>query len=138
MGSRFFPCPQWVVTQQAAELFAAYRALTLAVFRKIVTFRLFLDNHAAIFSLLRGRANSPLIPQNRILRRVAHLLRWSEAVASLHYIPSGQNPANPLSRWWSFRSPLMMLTRVCGLGAAANAHNLNPSWGLLFGLQRAH
>ena len=80
------------MTQQAAELFAALKALSLAAFRRDLSFHLYLDNHAAIYSLLRGRARSPLIPQNRILRRVCYLLHWSGLVAALHYIPSELNP----------------------------------------------
>ena len=91
MGTRFFPCPPWVLSQQAAELFAAYRALTLAAFRRASPCHLYLDNHAAIYSLLRGRAHSSLLPQNRILRRVSHLLHWSRLSVSLQFVPSHLN-----------------------------------------------
>ena len=60
MGTRFFACPSWVLTQQAAELFAAIKALSLAAYRHDLSIHLYLDNHAAIYSLLRGRASSPL------------------------------------------------------------------------------
>ena len=136
MGSRFFPCPPWVLTQQAAELFAAYRALTLAAFRHRSSFHLLLDNHAAIHSLLRGRARSPLIPQNRILRRISHVLHWSGLTAAVHYVPSQLNPADPLSRWWTFPSSEPLLTRTWGLGLSHLSRPLPPSWGLLVGLQR--
>ena len=137
MGSRFFPCPPWVLTQQAAELFAAYRALTLAAFRNCTSLHLFLDNHAAIHSLLRGRARSPLIPQNRVLRRISHLLHWSGLTAAVHYVPSQLNPADPLSRWWTYPSSESLLVRTWGLALSHLTQPMSPSWGLLRGLQRS-
>jgi hypothetical protein len=137
MGSRFFPCPQWVLTQQAAELFAAYKALSLAAFRHTRLLRLHVDNHAAIHSLLRGRASSPLVPQNRILRRITYLLHWSGITAAIHYVPSALNPADPLSRWWRYSSPVTLLARTWGLGHLHAMTPPSPSWGLLTGLQRS-
>ena len=137
MGSRFFPCPPWILTQQAAELYAAYRALSLAAFRCHRSLHLFLDNHAAIHSLLRGRGRSPLIPQNHTLRRISHLLYWSGLTAALHYVPSPLNPADPLSRWWTYPSASSLLTRTWGLALSHLSQPLPPSWGLLTGLHRS-
>ena len=137
MGCRFFPCPGWVMTQQAAELFGALKALSLAAFRKDLALHLYLDNHAAIYSLLRGKSRSPLIPQNRILRRVCYLLQWSGVVAAVHYIPSHLNPADPLSRWWSYPSNLSLTAKTMALGLLHLAEPPGASWGLLAGLQRA-
>ena len=137
MGSRFFPCLAWMLPQQAAELFAALKALSLAAFRHNLSIHLYLDNHAAIFSLLRGRASSPLIPQNRILRRLCYLLHWSGIVAALHYVPSPLNPADPPSRWWSFPSPVSLVARTWGLGLSHLSEPPGASWGLLAGLQRS-
>jgi hypothetical protein len=136
MGSRIFPCPAWVVTQQAAELFGAVKALSLAAFRKDRSCHLYLDNHAAIYSLLRGKARSPLIPQNRILRRVSYLLHWSGLVAALHFVPSSLNPADPSSRWWSYAPPASHLALARDLGMSHLAQPPGISWGLLAGLQR--
>lgn len=137
MGSRFFPCPAWVSTQQAAELFAALKALSIAAFRRDLSMHLYIDNHAAIYSLLRGKARSPLIPQNRILRRLCYLLQWSGLTAAVHYVPSQLNPADPLSRWWSFSDPVTLVARTWGLGAAHLSLSPGASWGLLSGLQRS-
>ena len=137
MGIRFFPCPSWVLTQQAAELYAALKALSLAVHRHDLSIHLYLDNHAAIYSLLRGKARSPLIPQNRLLRRLNFLLHWSGVTAALHYVPSHLNPADPASRWWSFSSPLALVSRSWSLGLRRLLEPPGPAWGLLSGLNRA-
>lgn len=136
MGCRFFFCPPWVLTQQTAELFAAFKALSLAAYRRDLSIHLFLDNHAAIFSLLRGKARSSLAPQNRLLRRVCYLLHWSGLIAALHYIPSSLNPADPPSRWWAYPSSFSLVRHTCMLGLS---HLLDPPdlpWGTLAGLQR--
>ena len=137
MGSRIFHCPPWVVTQQAAELFAAVKAVTLAAYRKDKSFHLYIDNHAAIHSLLRGKARSLLIPQNRLLRRLNYVLLWSGIVAALHYVPSALNPADPLSRWWSFPRKTACLGHSELLGQAHLAQPPGAWWGLLSGLQRS-
>ena len=137
MGTRFYPCPHWVTTQQAAELFAALKALQLAAFRHDRHLHLYLDNHAAIYSLLRGKASSPLIPQNRILRRLCYLLHWSSLSAALHYIPSSLNPADPPSRWWTFPTTLSLITSTWRLGALHLLDPPGPSWGTLAGSHRA-
>ena len=136
LGTRFFPCPPWVASQQAAELFAAYRALTLIAFRHSPPCHLYLDNHAAIFSLLRGRARTTLLPQNRILRRISHLLHWSCVAVDLHFVPSRLNPADPPSRWWTFPTVTPMLLSTWGLGRFQLSLQPGPSWGLLAGSSR--
>ena len=138
MGTRFFPCPGWVTSQQSAELFAAYRALTLASFRRHTSLHLYLDNHAALHSLLRGKSRSTLIPQNRILRRVTYLLHWTGITAALHYIPSALNPADAPSRWWTFPSSSPLVASAWGLGLHHLSHPPGPTWGLLHGTQCAH
>lgn len=137
MGTRFFPCPNWIVTQQAAELYAALKALQLAAFRHDYRLHLYLDNHAAIHSLLRGKARSPLVPQNRILRRLSYLLHWSGLSAALHYVPSSLNPADPPSRWWSFHTPLSLVRCTWHLGLLHLLDSPGPSWGILVGLNRS-
>ena len=137
MGIRIFTCPEWVMTQQAAELFAAYKAISLAAFRRESSCHLYLDNHAAIYSLLRGKARSLLVPQNRILRRVSYLLLWSGMVFALHFVPSSLNPADPPSRWWSYPSQVCLLTQTLTLGLSHLSAPPGASWGLLAGLQRA-
>ena len=137
MGIRIFACPEWVVTQQAAELFGAYKALSLAAFRHHSSLHLYLDNHAAIHSLLRGKARSPLLPQNRILRRTCYLLLWSGVVAALHFVPSHLNPADPPSRWWSYVFPHALLTATMSRGLAHLSSPPGADWGLLAGLQRS-
>ena len=136
MGLRFFPCPNWVLSQQAAELFAAVKALSLAAHRGDLSIHLYLDNHAAIYSILRGKARSPLIPQNRLLRRLNYLLVWSGITAAVHYVPSHLNPADPPSRWWSFPCPLSLVSRTWILGLSNLLGPPGSSWGLLAGPNR--
>lgn len=137
MGHRIFACPHWILTQQAAELYGAVKALSLAAFRGDLSIHLYLDNHAAIYSVLRGKARSPLIPQNRILRRLCYLLHWSGVVAAVHYVPSCLNPADPPSRWWSYPSSSSLVASAFDLGLSHLANPPGAHWGLLFGLQRS-
>ena len=135
-GTRFFACPPWVCTQQAAELMAALHGLTVAAHRKDLIIHLYVDNIAALHSLLRSRAASPLRPQNRILRRVTYLLHWSAITAALHYIPSALNPADPPSRWWTYSDPAILLTSTWGLATSLRQHPPDISWGTLHGTSR--
>jgi hypothetical protein len=52
-------------------------------------------------------------------------------------VPSALNPADPLSRWWRFPSPVTLLARTWGLGHLHAMTPPSPSWGLLTGLQRS-
>ena len=126
-GNPLFPCPHWISTQQAAELFAATKALSFATQRRTFSLHLYLDNHATVYTILRGKASSPLIPQNRLLRRLCYLLHWTGLCAAIHYIPSKLNPADPPSRWWSFTDRLTLVTRTWTLGLAHLLHPPGPS-----------
>ena len=43
-----------------------------------------------------GRAKSSLYPQHRILRRLAHKLRWMGALVKLYFVDSHANLADPV------------------------------------------
>ena len=58
-----------------------------------------MDNVGAIAQVLWGRASTLLVSQQRILRRLAHRLRWQRVSVGLRYVESVLNPADCVSRW---------------------------------------
>lgn len=111
-GPKIVLCPKWVETQQAAELFGIECALRQAANqgRKFVT--IVTDNVAAAFSAIKNKASTSLLAQNRILRRMQHILRWSGMHASIEWISSELNPADPPSRWAEFGSAEEMCVKA--------------------------
>jgi hypothetical protein len=101
-GPTFRKAPVWVDTQQAAELYGALVAID--EFRHLPSphIQLGLDNCAALSQLVCGRARPHLASQHRILRRLAHKLRWTGALVDLYYVESLLNPADPVSRPFSY------------------------------------
>ena len=61
---------------------------------------LVVDNVGAIAEALRGRVSTLLVAQQRIMRRVAHRLRWQGVSVGLRFVESALNPADCVSRWW--------------------------------------
>ena len=97
-GAVLDPCPPWITTQQAAELWGTVVALDQA--QRCGAHQLVLvgDNAGALAHLLWGRA-SPVRPhQQRTLRRVAHRLRWMGITVTVEWVPSGLKPADAISR----------------------------------------
>ena len=90
-------CPCWVTSQQSAELWGILAGLE----RARGPANLFVDNTAALCTSLWGRASIAVPEQQRIMRRLAHRLRWQGGALQLHYVPSQLNPADPVSRWYS-------------------------------------
>jgi hypothetical protein len=72
---RIVTCPPWIRSQQAAELFAVEFAIRVAAYEGRPHLSLATDNQAALFSTLHTKASIHLQAQNRILRRMQHLLR---------------------------------------------------------------
>ena len=64
---------------------------------------LVLDNVGAIAQVLWGWASTLLVAEQRILRRVAHRLRWQGVSIGLRHVESALNPADCVSRWASGR-----------------------------------
>ena len=69
-------CPRWVTSQQSAELWGVLARLERA---KGPT-NLFVDNTGALSTALWGRAGITLPEPQRIMRRLAHRLRWQGGV----------------------------------------------------------
>ena len=99
---RIYPCPSWVTTQQSAELCAIVTAIRIAAYRHLPHLSLASDNMAALQSSASARASTALKPQHRLLRQLQHCLRWSRLPVTLYWIPSALNPADPISRFFSF------------------------------------
>ena len=93
-------CPPWVATQQSAELYGVVCALDMARSVGCRHVDLVMDNVGAIAQVLWGRASTLLVAQQRILRRLAHRLRWQGVSVGLRYVESALNPADCVSRWW--------------------------------------
>ena len=109
---RILKCPPWIKTQQAAELFAIECAIRIAANQGQRSITVTTDNIAAAHSTLHRKASVSLVAQNRILRRIQNLLRWSDLHVSLAWIPSHLNPADPLSRWAEFLDGISMLAKA--------------------------
>ena len=62
------------------------------------------DNMAATWRAVKNRATASKKSQNRILRRIQHLKRWSGIQAHTLWVRSEDNPADAPSRWSQFRS----------------------------------
>ena len=90
-------CPRQITSEQSAEPWGVLAGLERA---KGPT-NLFVDNTGALSTALWGRAGITLPVQQRIMRRLAHRLRWQGGALQLHYVPSPLNPADPVSRWFS-------------------------------------
>ena len=93
-------CPPWVSSQQSAELCGVVCALDVARSAGCRHVDLVMDNVGAIAEVLWGRASTLLVVHQRILRRVAHRLRWQGVSVGLRYVESALNPADCVSRWW--------------------------------------
>jgi hypothetical protein len=109
---RITKCPSWVKSQQAAELYAIECAIRLAAYEGRRAISIATDNQAALFSTLHSKASTKLLAQNRILRRMQHLLRWACLHVSISWVPSHLNPADPLSRWAEYPDALGLLDSV--------------------------
>jgi hypothetical protein len=109
---RITQCPPWVKSQQAAELFAVEFAIRVAAYEGKRALSVATDNMAAVFSTLHTKASTKLHAQNRILRRMQHLMRWACLHVSISWVPSDANPADPLSRWAEFPDGRHMLEKL--------------------------
>ena len=97
-GAALDPCPPWITNQQSAELWGTIVALDQAISCGARQLLLIGDNAGAIAQLPWGRASPTKPQQQRILRRVAHKLRWAGVTITAAWAPSRLNPADPVSR----------------------------------------
>ena len=107
-GVRIERCPTWVYTQQAAEMYAVEVAIKAAVRMEMTHTQVIGDNMAAAWSAVKNKATALKRSQNRILRRIQHLLRWSGIQAHMLWVRSEDNPADAPSRWSQFKSGMHM------------------------------
>ena len=83
------------------------------------------DNMGALAQLLWGTAGAGRVQQQRILRRIAHRLRWTGLQVTLCWVQSELNPADTISRAWDGRGG-----RAAVIEAAAKEHLWvhSPQW----------
>ena len=62
------------------------------------------DNMTAAWSVVKNKATASEKSQNRILRRIQHLLRWSGTQAHMLWVRSEDNPADAPSCLRQFKS----------------------------------
>ena len=90
--------PEWVATQQAAELAGIVETVRMGAFRRVQYLRVYGDNMSSLFSAMKGRAATACAAQNRLLRQPQHVLRWSGVVVELLWVKGELNPADVPSR----------------------------------------
>jgi hypothetical protein len=97
-GSRTLLAPQYIRNQQTAELYALDAATRWATRLGVNTITLIGDNLGALHLLnsMRPPVASHHIVQ--IIRRILNRARWSQLRAQLLWVPSGIQPADPISR----------------------------------------
>ena len=109
LGIRIKRLPDWVATQQAAELAGIVETVRTGAYRRVQFLRIYGDNMSSLFSAMKGRAATACDAQNRLLRQLQHTLRWSGAVVELLWVKGELNPADVPSRSRSYDSPDDML-----------------------------
>ena len=109
LGMRIKRLPDWVATQQAAELAGIVETVRTGAYRRVQFLRIYGDNMSSLFSAMKGRAATACDAQNRLLCQLQHTLRWSGAVVELLWVKGELNPADVPSRWRSYESPDDML-----------------------------
>ena len=109
LGMRIKRLPDWVATQQAAELAGIVETVRTGAYRRVQFLRIYGDNMSSLFSAMKGKATTACDAQNRLLRQLQHTLRWSGAVVELLWVKGELNPADVPSRWRSYESPDDML-----------------------------
>ena len=106
---RVWRAPPWIRNQQAAELFGLERVLKVAAYTGSQHTKVVGDNLASLIQVVQGRARIRAPAQQRLLRRIAHCLRWSGLQAQVSWVASEFNPADPVSRALNYPSPLDVL-----------------------------
>ena len=86
-----FECPDWVSSQQVAELWSS----ELGAHSQVAMLQ---DNMQAVRNAINLRSHTGLWLENRILRAVTHRLRRSALVVHGVYTPTNLQPTDPLSR----------------------------------------
>ena len=114
-------CPPGITSLQQAELYAAYWAAQIAVYKGARSVAVGVDNGAARAQLSALSASVACVSQQRMLRRMFWLRVWSHVEPSFFRVASALNPADPLSRIQDF-------PRWTHVKAAAERRR--KSWGM--------
>ena len=112
---RSYACPGWVGSLQAAKLWTYYLAVKIALYQGVGALVVGTDNMVTQASLQRGRAAVRCDKQQRILRRLFWLYRWSGVQVQTFRVASRDNPADPPSRLPSFPSRAACARKARGL-----------------------
>ena len=112
---RSYACPGWVGSLQAAELWAYYLAVKVAVYQGVGALVVGTDSMVTQAILHRGRAAVRCDGLQRILRRLFWLYRWSGVQVQTFRVASRDNPADPPSRLPSFPSRAACAQKARGL-----------------------
>ena len=75
LGMRIKRLPDWVATQQAADLAGVVETVKLCAYRGHSCVRLYGDNLSTLLSAINGRAATVCGAQNKLLRQLQHTLR---------------------------------------------------------------
>ena len=108
LGCRIKLLPDRIFSQQSAELMAIEMAAKWAVQMKLPAIHVGADNLGAIWSAIRLSGSVGHPGRGRLLRRLAHTLRWGNLHLKLSWVVSKQNPADYPSRVFEFDSPTLM------------------------------
>ena len=118
-GMRVFQCPRWVSTLQAAELWGWMQGVCLAAYMKWPRVCVGSDSTVARCQIQGQRGAIFCCGQQRILRALFWLRRWSRMPIAGFFVPSERNPADLPSRVHEFdseRSCLGLPNRGTGNG----------------------
>ena len=97
-GEKVFACPQWVNTQQIAELYGVWILVKTAIRRRIPQVVMLQDNLQAIWATVNLKSRTHFWRHNRVLRAIILHLRSSGLILHSVWVPSAYQPADPLSR----------------------------------------
>ena len=99
---RTFQCPRWVTTLQAAKLWGLVQRVRLVAFMQWPRVCVGSNSAEARYHIQGRRGAVFCIRQQRMLRAVLWVPRWSRIPIAGFYVPSGRNPADPPSRMHEF------------------------------------
>ena len=108
LGCRIELLPDWVQSQQAAELWALTHGVRLASHIDLKAVHTAIDNLEAIWSAIRltGVVGIPI--RARLHRRLSHMNRRTRRRVFISWVPSKSNPADAPSRLHEYCDPIIM------------------------------
>ena len=85
VGYRLSQAPAGVRSHQVAELYGLQRVIKLVAYRHCQDVEILGDNLATLQQVVHQCARVPLRPQQRILRRIHHTMRWSGVAPRIYW-----------------------------------------------------